>query len=200
MSLTVILIIITVALSMYAWNNESVFYRWMMNPYNIGHRQEYWRFLSSGFIHADWGHLIFNMISFYFFGEIVEQTIGRAYFLALYLLGIIISDVPSYMKHRNNYQYNSLGASGGVSAVIFAGIMFYPLSPIYLFFIPIGIPGFLFGGIYLLYSYIETRRGNSYVNHSAHLWGALFGVLLMIVLFPGVLPAFFGQIKDWKMF
>jgi membrane associated rhomboid family serine protease len=200
MSLTILIIVITVGLSLYAWRNESVFYGWMMNPYDISRKQEWWRFLSSGFIHADWGHLIFNMISFYFFGDIVEQTIGRAAFLALYLLGIALSDVPSYFKHRRSYQYNSLGASGGVSAVIFAGIMFYPLSPIYLFFIPVGIPGFLFAAMYIMYSYVESRRGGSYTNHSAHLWGALFGIAFVMVLFPWVISNFFTQISNWRPF
>lgn len=197
MSLTLLFVAITVGLSLYAWNNESVFHRWMMNPYNVSHNKEYWRFITSGFIHADWGHLIFNMFALYSFGEILEMTIGPAFFLPLYLLGIVVSDIPTYLNNRNNVNYNSLGASGGVSAVVFAGIIFYPLAKIYIFFIPIGIPGFIFGALYLFYSYYETRRGGSYVNHSAHLWGALFGILYVIVLFPQALPSFVEQIKEW---
>ena len=197
MSLTLLFVAITVGLSLYAWNNESVFHRWMMNPYSVSHYKEYWRFITSGFIHADWGHLIFNMFALYTFGEILEMTIGPAFFLPLYLLGIVISDIPTYLNNRNNVNYNSLGASGGVSAVVFAGIIFYPLAKIYIFFIPIGIPGFIFGALYLFYSYYETRRGGSYVNHSAHLWGALFGIMYVIALFPQALPSFVEQIKEW---
>lgn len=206
LSLTLILILINVAASMYAFQNDAVMRRWMLNPYTISRRNEYWRFITSGFIHADWGHLIFNMISLYFFGGIVEQTLasllgpetGRIAYLVLYLLGIIIADLATYFQHRDNPGYNSLGASGGVSSVVFAGIVFYPLSPIYLFFIPIGIPGFVFGFLYLAYSYYEARRGAGYVNHSAHLWGAVFGVIFVVVLFPGSIPAFIEQIRSYR--
>jgi len=200
MSLTLILILITAAASIYAWQNEAILSRWLLNPYQISRRNEYWRFVTSGFIHADWGHLIFNMISLYFFGTLVEQVIGPVYFLALYLVGIVISDLPTYFKHRNDPGYNSLGASGGVSAIVFAGIVFFPLNPIYIFFIPIGIPGFLFGALYILYSSYEARRGGGFVNHSAHLWGALFGVAFVLLLFPDVLPRFFEQIGSYRPF
>ncbi len=217
MSLTLILILITAAASIYAWQNEAILSRWLLNPYQISRRNEYWRFVTSGFIHADWGHLIFNMISLYFFGNIVERTIASLagpelsviLFLALYLLGIVVSDLATYFKHRNDPGYNSLGASGGVSAIVFAGIMFYPLEPIYIFFIPIGIPGFLFGALYILYSSYEARRGGGYVNHSAHMWGALFGVAFILILFGSDvlfgneekgLRGFFEQIGSYRPF
>ena len=200
LSLTLILILITAAMTLYAWQNPTVLSRWMFNAYQIARRNEYWRFITSGFVHADWGHLIFNMISLYFFGQLMEQVMGSAYYLTLYLVGIIVSEIPSYLRHRNNPNYNSLGASGGVAAVVFAGIVFFPLNPIYIFFIPIGIPGFLFGLLYMLYSYYEARRGGSYVNHSAHLWGALFGVAFAVLLFPGALPNFFDQILSYRPF
>lgn len=208
LSLTLIIVILTVLASIYAWRDDSVLSKWMLNPYRVRRDNEYARFLTSGFIHADIGHLAFNMITFYSFGNIVEQTFsilfgvsaGRIYFLALYLLGIILSDLPTYFKHRSNPGYNSLGASGGVASVVFAGILFYPLQKLYLFFIPIGIPGFIFGGLYMLYSYIESRRGGGYVNHDAHLWGALFGVLFVIGIYPDVVPDFIREIQSFVLF
>jgi membrane associated rhomboid family serine protease len=207
-SLTLILILVNVGASLYAWQNQSVLYRWMLNPYQMSRRNEYWRFLTSGFIHADWGHLIFNMISLYFFGGLVEQTFAALVgsgadgvtFLALYLGAIVVSDLPSFFRNRDNPGYNSLGASGGVAAIVFAGIVFYPLNPIYIFFIPIGIPGFLFGALYMFYSYYEARRGAGYVNHSAHLWGALFGVAFVVLLFPEAVPNFFEQVVSYRPF
>ncbi len=208
MSLTLILILVNVAASLYAWQNESVLRRWMLNPYAMARNNEYGRFLTSGFIHADWGHLIFNMISLYFFGGLVEQTFAAALgpgmsqgaFLALYLGAIVVSDLPSFFRHRADPGYNSLGASGGVSAIVFAGIVFYPLNPIYIFFIPIGIPGFLFGALYVFYSYYEARRGAGYVNHSAHLWGALFGIAFVVLLIPEAVPNFFEQVMSYRPF
>ncbi|MFT4032355.1 MAG: rhomboid family intramembrane serine protease [Siphonobacter sp.] len=206
MSLTIVFIILAVAASIYAWNNESVLRRWVMNPYEVDRRNEYWRFITSGFIHADIGHLAFNMISLYSFGQLVETVFsqisanGSILYAVLYLGGIVVSDLPTYFKNRTNRGYNSLGASGGVSSVIFAGIMFAPLTSLYLFFIPIPIPGWIFGGLYLAYSYWEARRGNSLINHSAHLWGALYGIAFVILMYPPVIDLFISQITGRSTF
>ncbi len=207
MSVTLIIIIVTGIISFMAWNNPALMSRWVMNPYQVASRGQYYRLITSGFLHADWGHLFFNMISLYFFGGFIEQVFGALfggngaiYLIGFYLIGILVSDIPSYLKHRNDRGYNSLGASGGVSAVIFAGILFRPLTPIYLFFIPIGIPGFIFGGLYLAYSYYESRQGRGNVNHDAHFYGALFGILFMLVVYPAVLPQFLEQIAGWRLF
>jgi membrane associated rhomboid family serine protease len=207
MSITLIIIIVTSVISIAAWNNYSLMNRWIMNPYQVANRGEYYRLITSGFLHADWGHLIFNMLSLYFFGGFIEQVFtylfnasGPVYLIGFYLVAILVSDIPSFLKHRHNPGYNSLGASGGVSAIIFASILFRPLTPIMLFFIPIPIPGFIFGGLYLAYSYYEARRGTSNVNHDAHFYGALFGILFMIVAYPPVLPSFFEQIAGWRLF
>ncbi|RYF49733.1 MAG: rhomboid family intramembrane serine protease [Cytophagaceae bacterium] len=207
--MTTILIIITVTaiISFLAWRNPSLLDRWIMNPYQIHNRGEYHRLLTSGFIHADAGHLIFNMLSLYFFGGIIEQIfgalfggLGPVYLIGFYLAGILVSDIPSYLKHRYDPGYNSLGASGGVSSVIFASILFSPLSKIYMYFIPIGIPGFIFGGLYLAYSYYESKQNRGNVNHDAHLYGALFGIVVMIAVYPQVLPQFIQQIGNWRPF
>lgn len=207
MSITLIIILVTVGISIWAWNDYSVMDRWVMNPYQISRRGQYYRLLTSGFLHADWGHLLFNMLSLYFFGGFIEQVFGMLfgangplYLIGFYLVAIVVSDIPSYLKHRNDTDYNSLGASGGVAAIVFATILIYPLNKLYLFFIPIGIPGFIFGPLYLLYSYYESQRGRGNVNHDAHFYGALFGVLFMAITYPPALPDFFEQIASWRLF
>ncbi len=207
MSTTLLIIIVTVVVSVAAWNNAGLMDRWIMNPYQVASRGQYYRLITSGFLHADWGHLFFNMLSLYFFGGFIEQifsfvfeTNGAFYLVGFYLVAILVSDIPSFLKHRNNPGYNSLGASGGVSAIIFAAILFRPLIPISMYFIPIGIPGFIFGGLYLAYSYYESKRGAGNVNHDAHFYGALFGILFMVVIYPPVLPSFFEQIAGWRLF
>ena len=207
MSVTLIIIVVTAVISLMAWNNPALMSRWILNPYQVAQRGQYYRLITSGFLHADWGHLIFNMLSLYFFGGFIEQVFGALfggngaiYLIGFYLVGILVSDIPSFLKHRSNPGYNSLGASGGVSAVIFAAILFRPLTPIYFYFIPIGIPGFIFGALYLAYSYYESRRASTNVNHDAHFYGALFGILFMIVVYPAVLPQFFEQISGWRLF
>lgn len=202
-----LIIVITVVISVAAWNNSALMSRWIMNPYQVASRGQYYRLLTSGFLHADWSHLLFNMLSLYVFGGFIEQVFsllfggsGALYLIGFYLVGILVSSIPSFLKHRNDPGYNSLGASGGVSAVIFASILFRPLTPIYIFLIPIGIPGFIFGGLYLAYSYYSARRGYGNVNHDAHFYGALFGVLFMILVYPAVLPQFFEQIAGWRLF
>lgn len=203
LSITLVLIIMNVAASFYAWSNTSIMQKWMMNPYNVDTHKEYWRFITSGFIHSDYTHLFFNMLTLYFFGGLVEKIYswkvgqyGSLLFVALYLLGIIISDIPTYLKHRNNPHYNSLGASGGVAAVLFSSILFIPLNPLYLMFIPIPIPGFIFGAVYMWYSYYQAQRGGDYINHDAHLYGALFGVAFSVAIYPQVLPEFFMQVTQ----
>ncbi len=207
MSITLVIILVTVGLSLAAWNNPALMDRWIMNPYQVMKRGQYYRLLTSGFLHADWGHLLFNMLSLYFFGGFIEQVFdylfganGGLYLIGFYLIAIVVSDIPTLLKHRNSPGYNSLGASGGVSAILFAAILFRPLTPIYLFFIPIGIPGFIFGALYLAYSYYEARRGYGNVNHDAHFYGAVFGVLFMVVAYPAVVPQFFEQVSGWRLF
>ena len=207
MSITLIIILVTVGISLWAWNNYSLMDRWIMNPYKVASQGQYYRLLTSGFLHADWGHLLFNMISLYAFGGLMEQVFdslfganGGIYLIGFYLVAIIVSDIPTFLKHRNDPGYNSLGASGGVSAFIFAAILVSPLTKLYLFFIPIGIPGFIFGPLYLLYSVYESRRGQGNVNHDAHIYGALFGIAFMIVAYPPVLSNFVDQIAGWRLF
>ncbi len=206
MTVTLIIIVVTAIISIMAWNNYSLMNRWIMNPYQVANRGQYYRLITSGFLHADWGHLIFNMLSLYFFGGFIEQVfsllfgpMAPLFVIGFYLAAILVSDIPTFLKHRNNPGYNSLGASGGVSAIIFAGILFRPLTDICLYF-AFCIPGFIFGVLYLGYSYYESRRGAGNINHDAHFYGALFGILFMIVAYPPILPDFFEQISSWRLF
>ena len=188
MSITVIIIIITVLVSLSAFRNEKIMNDLIFYPPAVSKNNQYYRFITCGFIHADWGHLLFNMISFYFFGQFVENafeyifgTGGKLLYLLMYVLALIVSLLPTYFKNVDNHYYRSLGASGAVSAVIFAGILLDPANKIYLMFIPVGIPGFVFGPVYLLISAWLDRKGSDNINHSAHIWGALFGVAFMII-------------------
>jgi len=202
-SITIILICITVAISFYTFNNAQRQGRWMMNPYLVKTKGQYYRFLSSGFIHQDHMHLLWNMFSFYFFGTVVEHDLGVLfgdagvyYFIALYLSAIVVSDIPTYFKNRNNPNYNSLGASGGVGSVIFVFIVLEPLQLI-CFFIAFCMPGFIFGAGYMIYTYYQGRKAKDNINHDAHLYGALYGLLFCVIVYPASLPVFFEQIKHW---
>lgn len=172
--------------------------RLILTPYWIERKKEYYRFITSGFIHADLKHLIFNMISLYFFGYIVEAWLGTGLYVLLYITAIVVSDIPTYLKHKNNSNYASLGASGAVSAVIFASILLHPINLIFIYFIP--MPAIVFGILYLAYSYYMDKQSRDNVNHSAHLYGAVYGLVFVGVLYPAIIPAMFqtvlGAIQD----
>ena len=206
MTLTLIIIAITVLTSIYAWKNEGILHKWIFNPYQIVENNEYHRFITSGFIHNDYTHLFFNMFTLYFFGTQIEQTYsalfgndGFIYFILLYLASIIISDIPSFIKHRHNPNYNSLGASGGVAALVFSSIIFYPTANIWIFGI-IPIPGFILGLLFIIYSYYEGKKARGRINHDAHLFGALFGILFTVVIEPRVINSFINQIGNFQIF
>ncbi|MEY4275498.1 rhomboid family intramembrane serine protease [Aquirufa sp. 5-AUSEE-100C1] len=199
-SLSFLIMAVTVGISLLAWQKPAWLDAMMMSPYRIDRKKEYWRFITSGFIHADFAHLFFNLFSFYFFGTQLEYIFGIIFpgfggevFILFYLLAILVADLPTYFKQRNNPYFNSLGASGAVSAVIFAGIMFFPTEKIYLFGF-VGIPGFIYAGLFTWYSIAMDRRGRDYVNHSAHLYGGLFGVLFITLTRPSTWVEFFSQI------
>lgn len=188
-SITLIIIISTVIVSFIAFNNQQVMDNLIFYPPAIAEKNQYYRFITCGFIHADVAHLAFNMISFYLFANgLVEPKFieffgdyGRGMLLIMYVLALIVCLLPTYWKNKTNENYKSLGASGAVSAVVFAGLMISPLSQIGFFIIPPVIPGFIFGPLYLLISAYMDRRGGDNINHSAHIWGALFGVAFIII-------------------
>jgi membrane associated rhomboid family serine protease len=183
MSFTLITVIITVAISIAAFNNDNLVNKLILWPRYMNDPQEYYRLLTSGFIHADWNHLIFNMVSLYFIGSSAESILGMG-FLTLYLTGIIVSSLPSFLKHRNNSYYRSLGASGGVAAIMFFFIYFAPWSKLYIIFLPIGIPAILFGVLYLVYEAYMAKKGGSTMNHDAHFWGAVYGLVYALIIDP----------------
>ena len=200
-SISLMIMAVTVLVSLAAWQKPDWMELMTMNPYRIDRKKQYWRFISSGFIHADFTHLFFNLFSFYFFGTQLENIfsvifpgMGPETFVLFYLLGILVADLPTYFKQKNNSYFNSLGASGAVSAVIFAGIMFFPTEKIYLFGL-LGIPGIIYAGLFTWYSIEMDRRGKDYVNHSAHLYGGLFGILFVSLTYPKVWITFIEQIK-----
>lgn len=205
---TTILIFITVAISFYAENNPRFKASWVMNPYVITVRKEYYRLLSSGFIHGDFIHLAFNMLVLHSFGSILEYTfvsifgdLGMVLYVVLYLTAIAISSIPSVIKHQANPGYNALGASGGVSAIVFAQILFYPTNGIGLIFIPgLYLPGFLVGILYLIYSAYMSRHGRGNIGHDAHFYGSVYGMLFCVVAYPQVWSLFMTQIQNWPGF
>lgn len=208
MTITLIIVIITTLISITAFNNSKMVDDLIFYPPSVSQNNQWYRFFSCGLIHADWGHLIFNMLALYLFGRHLEVYFGYAFgtkgkiiFLLMYVLALAVSVLPTYIKHKNNYYYRSLGASGAVSAVIFSSILFNPVAGIGLFFIPIYVAGFVFGFIYLLISHYLDKRGGDNINHSAHIWGAIFGIVFTIVagyLFSDIdiLQFFLEQVKN----
>jgi membrane associated rhomboid family serine protease len=204
-TLTIGIIIITTGISLYTMQKPRVLDSLMMNPYMVTTRGQYYRLISSGFIHRDHMHLILNMFTFYFFGtqlEYIFQEIfgsaGSIHFIALYLLGIVVSDIPTILKNRKNVHYNSLGASGAVSAVVFACILFLPLRDICLYGV-LCFPGVVMGFVYLAYSLYSSKKSKDGINHDAHLYGALFGVAYCLVFYPDSLRIFLEQMGEWKL-
>lgn len=196
--ITFALIAINVVFSLIGFSNQSFINKTVMWPYGVKRQNQYYRFLSSGFIHADFIHLLFNMFSFYFFGSAIEHYFsslglgGNVSYLLLYFLGLIVSDIPSYIKNQDNYNYTSLGASGAVSAVIFACILFNPWGTIRIYFIP--MPFIVFAFVYLWYCIYMSKRNIGHVNHDAHLWGSLFGLIFTAILIAVMSPQLFPTV------
>ncbi|MCH8558352.1 MAG: rhomboid family intramembrane serine protease [Balneolia bacterium] len=185
MWLTYYIIIITVAITWYAWNiNPAAQQKGMLRPFLVFREDRWHQLVSSGFLHADLTHLLFNMITLFFFGPVVERAIGGGYFIGLYLAGLILANIPSLFRHRDNPKFASLGASGAVGAVLFAFIYFFPMEPIYLFFIPIGIPAIVFGAVFIGYSFWAHKKASDKINHEAHIAGAVTGLLYVMIIVP----------------
>jgi membrane associated rhomboid family serine protease len=196
------LIVINVLFSFAAFSNKEVMGRAIFNPYVIHENREWWRFVTSGFIHADFLHLFINMFVLYSFGDITlmlyEETFGELaiyYFLVMYFGGMIVSHLPAYKKHKDDPAYNSLGASGAISSLVFAFIVFQPLTPLYLYGF-IKLPAIVLGVLYLAYSYYASKRSGDYINHEAHFWGAVFGFVFTLTMKPELFGEFIDSIKN----
>ena len=181
-----IIIVLTGVISYYALNNQAVFEKYKFNVGDIIHRKEYFRLLSAGFLHADFMHLAFNMLTLYFFGPIVLEAFGVIGFLLVYLGSILLGNLFSLFLYKHQGWYSAIGASGGVSGILFSAIAVYPQIGIYFFFIPIAIPGYIFGLLYFGYSVymMLNPRPHDNIGHAAHLGGAFFGLVYAIAVLP----------------
>jgi membrane associated rhomboid family serine protease len=189
MSYTIIIVAVTIIISLIAFSSDELMNRLILWPKKMDNPAEYYRLLSSGFIHADWMHLFFNMYTLYAFGSTVQYVImalgyQQIMYLILYFAGIVIASLPSFLKNRHNSYYRSLGASGGVSSIIFFTIYYFPWNRIGFIFFPVGIPSIVFGGLYLAYEAYMSKRGAGNVNHDAHFFGAVFGLVFALMLDP----------------
>lgn len=212
-TLTLAIAAVTVLVSLNGFGNPERLSKWMMNPYKVLHYREYNRLFTHGFIHADYMHLFFNMFVFYQFGEMVElvftnpgafsqvtgletfwgETTGRVYFAVLYFGAILAGALPSLLKHRDNPDYNSLGASGAVSAILIVFIVMFPMAQLALFFV-IPMPAFVAGILFFVYEGYMNKRGRTGIAHDAHIFGALFGVLFITIVAPSVWSNFIAQL------
>jgi len=159
--------------------------RLLLRPYWLTRRGEYYRLITSGFVHADFGHLLFNMLTFYFFAFTLERVIGTERFLMLYFTALVLSDLGTWLKHKDDPQYASLGASGAILAVLFASIVYFPDRSLMIIPIPIPIPAPLFAVLYLGYSWWSARHSRGRINHDAHIGGALTGLAFVAATEPG---------------
>jgi membrane associated rhomboid family serine protease len=204
LSLNTIIVGITVLISFISFQNRPLLSKLLFNPYQVKHRNEYYRVISHAFIHADFMHLLFNMYVLWSFGGLIESIFtnpnafsyyfpelefwgvarGYLYFVLLYFGGVVFATLPSMRKHGDNPSYNSLGASGAVSAVVLASILLLPTMDIYLFFIPIGIPAFIVGAAYLGYEYYMSKKATTHIAHDAHYVGAIFGLIFLLIIQP----------------
>jgi len=196
-----IIILITGVVSYMAFNNRYLFDKLKFNAWYIQHDREWYRFFSYGLLHADWGHLLINMFVMWSFSSVVMQFFTRdfglmagLYFLLLYVGGVLFATLWDFAKNRENIYYNAVGASGAVAAVVFSSIILYPTGEIFFILIPVGIPSWLFGILYLIYSAYMGKRNQDNIGHNAHFWGAIFGVFFTLLINPEYLKMFYWQL------
>lgn len=201
---TKILTVITFLISLQAFNNISFFEKYKHSPYKVYHYKEYYRLLTSGFLHGSWAHLLINLFVFWQFGDFVEnyifysvfgKTIGAVLYLLLVLLAIVAGNIHSTIKHKDNSYYGSIGLSGAVSAILFSYVLMNPWSKIYLYAI-IPIYTVVAAVLYLGYSQWASKNSSDNVDHSAHFYGAVFGLIYTIAVYPKILPYFIERLIE----
>ncbi len=194
--ITLLIIGVTCVVSFMGFSNQALISKLILWPPAITRGKEYWRLATCGLIHADVPHLLFNMITLYFFGQLIERyysmRVGPIGFLLFYVGGLVVSSWPSWHQHRNDAGYRTLGASGAVSAVLFSFILLSPWSRIIVFVVP--MPAILYAVLYLAYTIYMDRQRTDNINHNAHLWGAIYGVVVTVAVGWRVLPSFFAQL------
>jgi membrane associated rhomboid family serine protease len=199
--ITLSLIAANVIFSLIGFSNTDLVSKTIMWPYRVKRENQYLRFITSGFLHADMMHLFFNMFTLYFFGRAIEHYFsiyglgGNISYLLLYFIGLVASDIPSYLKHQNNSNYRSLGASGAVSAIVFATIVFNPWGKIYLYG-ALGVASAVYAVLYVVYCVYMGKRSADNVNHDAHLWGSVFGLAFTLILIGIMQPQLFTAIIE----
>ena len=177
---------LTIGLSLFGlFRSPRIIDMCLFRPYYFLRKKQYDTMILSGFVHADVGHLLFNMFTFYFFAFTMERYIGTISFLFLYFFGLVVSHTCTWYKHRDNAGYASLGASGAISAVLFAYIVYFPTTTLIIFPIPVPIPAFLFAIGYVGYSYWASMQNRGRINHDAHLCGAISGLIFVAATDPG---------------
>lgn len=189
-----IIFVFTLVTSLYAFYDQSLYGKFMLHPYSVSKGNKVFTLITSGLIHADWMHLFFNLFTFYAFAFMLEQMMGSWQFGLMYFIALILSDLPTVFKHKDDFHYNSLGASGAISAVLFSYILYNPLSKIYIMFIPIGIPAVAFGGLYLIYCAYASKNSRDNINHDAHFFGALTGLIFTVIFVPGIIQHFIAAL------
>lgn len=187
-----IIFIFTLITSIYAFNDNTLFGKFILHPYTVSKGKNLYTFITSGLIHADWMHLFFNMFTFFFFAFTLERMVGHWQFGVIYLGSLILSDIPSVIKHKDNFRYSSLGASGAISGVLFSYILFNPWTTIGVMFIP--MPAIVFAVLYLIYCWYMGKNAKDNIAHDAHFFGALTGLILTVIIIPGIIPHFIGQL------
>lgn len=196
MSLTLVIIAATCVVSFLAFRDNTLMQRLILWPPAVARQRQYYRLVSYGLVHADGQHLLFNMFTLFFFGRAMEglytRYLGGLGYVLFYVGALVASILPTYAQNRENPNYRSLGASGAVSAVLFAFILVQPWATIFVFFFP--LPAILYAVLYVGYSIYMDRRGTDSINHSAHLWGAAYGVAFTLVMEPRILARFLEQL------
>jgi membrane associated rhomboid family serine protease len=190
MSVAIFILLVMFILSVIAFEKPSIKEALLLHPYRVVRESRYQTLLTSGFVHNDWLHLLFNAVTFYFFAVPLEQMVNTEFFLLIYFGSLLASSIADLVTEWRNPTFRTLGASGAISGVMFAFILHAPSSQISLFLLPISIPSPIFAMLYLAYTYYASKQGMDNINHSAHLWGALAGLGITIFLNPDALSKF----------